>query len=403
MGSMITLGLGHLDIEWGKNEFFRNHSKLFLETDKAPATYYYAEGQTEIKPAYVRKLGSVIKRLDLLGYTVDGCGRHYQNCIESTPDYYPTPETSFETFKKALALVEVNQVAVPGEDAGDYDLGEYASRAILNDPEFAKTGIQLQSLSLDEGTFFENLDPYVTLRLLGENPKNLNEDVVWRFIDVVEGGWVEESELYEGLEDSDRYLVVTEGSSDSSILQRSLPLLEPDVADFFSFVDMSHDYPFTGTGSLVNFCTGLSTIRIQNKILVIVDNDTAGLGAYKGIAALPLPANMRVVALPRLPEFANFRTMGPAGEGIEDVNGRAVAIECFLDLRFGPKESPAIRWTSYDPVAGQYQGELIRKKDYTLAFFEHCGKDVNYDLSRLRLLWSYLLKSCVPDSPSTQA
>jgi len=395
MGSMITLGLGHLEIDWGKNDIFRNHSKLFLRTDIASATYYYAEGQTEIKPAYVRKLGSVIKRLDLLGYTVDGCDRRYRHWIESTPACDATPEISFETFKKVLAAVDVNQVALPEEDAGDFDLGEFVSQAILNDPEFTKTCKQLETLSRDEGTFFETLDPYVILRLLGENPKNLNEDVVWQFIDVVEGGWVEESELYEGLEDSDRYLVVTEGSSDSSILQRSLPLLEPDVADFFSFVDMSHDYPFTGTGSLVNFCKGLSTIRIQNKILVIVDNDTAGLGAYKGIAALPLPANMRVVALPRLPEFANFRTMGPAGEGIEDVNGRAVAIECFLDFRFGPKESPAIRWTSYDPVAGQYQGELIRKKDYTLAFFEHCGKDVNYDLSRLRLLWSYLLKSCV--------
>ena len=395
MGSMITLGLGHLDIEWGKNEFFRNHSKLFLETDKAPATYYYAEGQTEIKPAYVRKLGSVIKRLDLLGYTVDGCGRHYQNCIESTPDYYPTPETSFETFKKALALVEVNQVAVPGEDAGDFDLGEYASRAIFNNPEFAKTGIQLQSLSLDEGTFFENLDPYVTLRLLGENPKNLNEDLVWRFSDVVEGGWVEESELFEGLASVDRYLIVTEGSSDSSILQHSLQLLEPDVADFFSFVDMSHNYPFTGTGNLVNFCKGLSTIGIQNKILVIVDNDTAGRDAFQRIMALPLPSNMRAAVLPRLSEFTSFRTMGPTGEALEDVNGRAVAIECFLDLHFGREEPPAIRWTSYDPAAGQYQGELIQKKDYTLAFFEHCGKDASYDLSKLKLLWSYLLKSCV--------
>jgi len=36
MGSMIELGLGHLEIDWGKNEFFRNHSKLFLETDIAP-------------------------------------------------------------------------------------------------------------------------------------------------------------------------------------------------------------------------------------------------------------------------------------------------------------------------------------------------------------------------------
>jgi len=394
MGSMITLGLGHLEIDWGKNDFFNNHSKLFLRSDIASATYYYAEGQTETKPAYVRKLGSVIKRLDLLGYTVDGCGCDYRHCMESTPEHDATREISFETFKKVLASLDVNQASVP-EDAEGFDLGESASRAVLNDPEFTITCTQLESLLLDEDTFLENLDPYVTLRLLGENPKNLNEDVIWRFSEVVEGGWVEESELYEGLKDSDKYLIVTEGSSDSSVLQHSLPLLEPDVADFFSFVDMSHNYPFTGTGNLVNFCKGLSTIRIQNKILVIVDNDTAGREAYQRIMALPLPANMRVVVLPSLPEFTSFRTMGPTGEAFEDVNGRAVAIECFLDLHFGPKESPAIRWTSYDPAAGQYQGELIQKKDYTVAFFEHCGKDASYDLTKLKLLWSYLLKSCV--------
>ncbi|MFA4932186.1 MAG: HEPN/Toprim-associated domain-containing protein [Caldisericia bacterium] len=394
MGSEITLGIGRLEIDWGKNEFFNNHSKLFLKTDVAPATYYYAEGHTETQPAYVRKLGSVIRRLDLLGYTITECGRDYRHCIESTPEGDAAPEMTFETFMRVLASVDVNRVAVSG-DAETFDLREFASRVVLGDAEDVMTCTQLESLMFDEDTFFQHLAPYVILRLLGENPKNLNEDVIWRFSDVVEGSWVEESELYEGLEDSDRYLVVTEGSSDSSILERSLPLLEPDVADFFSFVDMSHNYPFTGTGSLANFCKGLSTIRIQNKILVVVDNDTAGLSAGKLIAALPLPASMRVVALPSISEFANFRTIGPTGEALEDVNGRAVAIECFLDLRYGPQVSPAIRWTSYDSAAGQYQGELIQKKDYTLAFFEHCGKDAGYDLTKLKLLWSYLLKSCV--------
>ena len=45
--------------------------------------------------------------------------------------------------------------------------------------------------------FFENLDPYIVLRLLGENESNLDRDVVWRFQDVLDGGWMDEAELYD--------------------------------------------------------------------------------------------------------------------------------------------------------------------------------------------------------------
>ncbi len=35
MGSMITLRLGRLEVDWGKNSFFRNHSPLFGKADLA--------------------------------------------------------------------------------------------------------------------------------------------------------------------------------------------------------------------------------------------------------------------------------------------------------------------------------------------------------------------------------
>ena len=63
---------------------------------------------------------------------------------------------------------------------------------------------QLKGYSRTEATFLENLDSYIVLRLLAENERNLGEEVVWRYGDVVEGGWVNEDEIYEGLSDSDR-------------------------------------------------------------------------------------------------------------------------------------------------------------------------------------------------------
>ena len=64
-------------------------------------------------------------------------------------------------------------------------------------------------------------------------------------------------EFVRPLPQSDRFLIVTEGSSDGKILFHAIRLLRPEIADFFYFVDMEKGYPFTGTGNLLNFCRGL--------------------------------------------------------------------------------------------------------------------------------------------------
>ena len=398
MGSIITLGLERLEIDWGKNWNFTDHSKLFLPTDIAPALYHYVEADTgepvtETKPAYVRPLRSVIRRLELLGYSLADCRRIYAETMASVPDYYPPPALSFDLFARAVAAADPTRMRLSDPDE-DWNLGEYVAKNILVDPEFTKTADELRAMTESDGTFFENLDPYVTLRLLGENSENLDRLVIWRFEDVVEGGYVDESDVYHGLEDADRYLVVTEGSSDSSILRESLPYVAPDVADFFSFADMTENYPFTGTGNLVRFCQGLAQIRIQNRIVVVLDNDTAGRSAFERIRRLPLPPTMRVMLLPSLPDLSRVRTIGPGGEAIDDANGRAVAIEAFLDLGFERTEEPTIRWTSYDRQVDAYQGELVDKDRYVQTFMRSLGKEQNYDVSKLDCLWTNILACC---------
>jgi hypothetical protein len=52
MGSIITLGVGRLEIDWGKNSYFRNHSRLFFRDDVKPEIYDYAEKMQEVQPAF---------------------------------------------------------------------------------------------------------------------------------------------------------------------------------------------------------------------------------------------------------------------------------------------------------------------------------------------------------------
>jgi len=403
MGSIISLGVGRLEVDWGKNSSFRNHSSLFLPSDTKEAVYYYADNVRETRPAYVRGLESVKHRLELLGYTLEGCRAHFGD--EATSSEWGSPPVSFDDLANVLRHVDVARQGLPGDPEDDYDPGEYALETILRDPQFLKT-LGASTRQWDkwvQGLFFENLDPYVILRLLAENPANLTKPVIWRHMDVVEGGWIAEGDLFEHLDDGQRFLLVTEGSSDSHILQRSFEILKPDIADFFYFVDMSENYPFTGTGNIVRFCQGLAKIRIQNRVVVVLDNDAAGNAALSRLQALGLPRNMKATVLPSLASFDAFPTVGPSGSGIEPVNGKAVSVEMFLDLSYQADDPAMVRWTSLDGSSGTYQGELIDKERYSNLFLNKGWRDRRYDKSKLEVLLSHIVtvacslaESCQP-------
>lgn len=46
MGSMIHLSVGRLEIDWGKNSGFCNHSPLFQIRDLAQVPYYYVDPES---------------------------------------------------------------------------------------------------------------------------------------------------------------------------------------------------------------------------------------------------------------------------------------------------------------------------------------------------------------------
>ena len=398
MGSMITLGVGRLEIDWGKNNSFISHSKLFLPGDLKNATYYYAGNHRERQPAYRRTLLSVRRRLALLGYTMERCREIFDANISYSERFGDGHTISWSDFTTALTSVDLDRADAFYKEGEGYDPGEYAEECILSNPSFENLLPSTWSQRRGIGLFLENVHPYVTLCVLANSPRNSKRYVVWRHADIVDGGWVEEEELKPALSPEDKYLVVTEGSSDSAILQKSLYLLFPDVADFFSFIDMSEHYPFTGTGNLVNFCKGLAKIGIQNKVLVVVDNDTAGMDALNRMKDVDLPPSMKMTALPNMKHLKRFRTIGPNGPSYEDINGRAASIELYLDLRHGVPKQPAVRWTSYSSRVGTYQGELVEKEKYTETFLKLRGAAKGYEYAHLREVWRALFKTCTGES-----
>jgi hypothetical protein len=105
---------------------------------------------------------------------------------------------------------------------------------------------------------------------------------------------------------------------------------------------------------------------------------------------------MRILSLPDLPSFKTFPTVGPDGEGASDINGRAAAIECYLDL----DKKARVRWTGYNQAIGTYQGELDGKTRYMRTFLQQRQRENGYDYSRLEQVLNILVAGAVSISES---
>lgn len=407
MGSIISLGIKKFEVDWGKNFSFNNHSKLYTKKDfESTAEYYYVSDDDKLvveeKIGACSKLRNVKERLDLLGYNMYNLKNMYE---ESLKDYiYYNGDDCVLSYEDLyefiisldLKKIDITKVIIHSEYYYDdgFDMGEYFTQCILKDKEINNRLMtiikKVSSPDFIIGQFFECIDPYVILRILAENEKNLDYDVEWRYADVVEGGWIRKKDLYEGIDNSDKITIVTEGSTDSFILNKTISELYPNISDFFTFIDMRENYPFTGVGNLCNFCQGLDKINVINNIMVIFDNDTAGLISFEKAKKNCKSKNICITHLPDMNEFKRIKAYGPNGEIYCDINGKAVAIECFLDFK-SVDFIPSIRWSTFYENVNKYQGSLINKDAYTKIFKKSNLCDGSYDIKKLKFLINHLI------------
>lgn len=409
MGSMINLSVGRLEIDWGKNDGFFDHSPLFQPSDLAQVPYYYVdwnhphnkeEGEYErhidtvFKDGLSKPLDQVIERINLLGYTMNYARREFEHVAQLTE--FDSQKFSFEQLAQALATVDVRYISADYGDGGDrgrffrrYIFDRLGLAKIVNDPPYVR---------FQAGEAMDNLSAYTILQLLAQNPSVRGLLVSWHFADIEDGGWARRDQLIRSLDPQNRFLIVTEGSSDASIIKHALSLLKPHIADFFDFVDMNEGYPFTGTGSLYNFTKGLISISVQNNVVIVYDNDAEGVFNFNRTVKLNVPDNMRILKLPDRPEFQNFNTIGPSGKHRADINGRAAAIECYLDV--GP--TAVVRWNNYHKELGVYHGKLVNKRKAMEVFQAQSDGSGNYDFSKIAAVLDMIVSACTVIRESAQ-
>ena len=123
----------------------------------------------------------------------------------------------------------------------------------------------------------------------------------------------------------------------------------------------------------MKFAEGLLRIDIQNQVLFLLDNDAEGVDAYRKLQHLNLSSNMRSMLLPDMEEFRNFLARGPEGVSACDINGRAAAIECYLDLNLSGYAPAQVLWSNYKKEIDAWQGALEHKESYMRHFLEQTG------------------------------
>ena len=385
MGSYTSLDIGEIELALARN-LLGDYGWLFKKSEKTKEKYFYIDNDdhpiVEERNAFSTQLENLRLKLELAGYSP-----LHSKFVFLDRQYEPLPVKVSQRIVSLLKNVEISKVRMnldhtqpssftPRYDFGLDELNYLLSKHRIDDP-------------------ISHIGEYSALRLFIENPKNHQEKVIWRYADVVDGGWISEEEIEQQVEQIlPRYLIITEGSSDSFIIEKAIQILYPEVKSFFTFIDMTENYPFTGTGNLYKFCQGLSKLRLENRTLVIYDNDTEGVNKFNATLNLNLSENIAVMRLPNLPEDVHFETIGPNGESHENVNNRAVSIEMFLDLRYKTNQEPRVRWLSYDRVSQSYQRAVEYKEKYVRIFGGIKTKRAKFDFSKLDGLLKAIFEMC---------
>jgi hypothetical protein len=166
-----------------------------------------------------------------------------------------------------------------------------------------------------------------------------------------------------------KILILTEGASDSQILQGAMRVAFPHLVDYFAWPD-PHLCPGAGAQGVVDTVKGLLSGGVTSRIVALCDNDTEGVRAVLAIKRLKLPSHVIALTYPNIDSARAWPCQGPNKIELADINGRG----CSLELYFGTNvlgighERKLVHWRKNGV---DWQGVISEKQKLQKAFLEN--------------------------------
>lgn len=298
---------------------------------------------------------------------------------------------------------EIRRLREYVDDPDDrYDLRDHCTKE-LEKYESIKSGkIPFNEISykLLEELDFYNEAAQIWMAVQHKDVKDTDVAVI-NLDDLIEGGWLNEeleNEDTNFLLTADSFVtetpvLITEGVTDKRVLEKSLSVIYPELTSNVKFLDMNFK-PENGVASIVKMVRSFAAAGINNRILVLLDNDSA---AAEAMLNLPkqLPANIKVIQYPDIDLLREYPTLGPQGDARVDVNGLAGSIEMYMGEDILTDTSGGlepVQWGGYMSRIGKYQGSLVNKGAVQKRFEGKNTEDIG-SWDDLKYLWDFIINN----------
>jgi hypothetical protein len=367
VGSWANLNVGGQEVFHWKSQVDPTFLFLFTRDDLSYTPLEDPDDDPYASPTLVvRSTASVLRdRLDALGISAGDLAGCLQHAIDEKMELLQ---------EVAFGPAHAAEVASALENVRDLTFEEWVERvriALATHVPFEQSYGDYNKLApLME--LWEDFDPRWLLRALLEACEP-DDEIVLDLTDLELGGYLEAYDFDPqtaatvmfslALLNGAPAVVITEGTNDAEFLQAAIEIRRPHLTQFIRF----YDFGFVAGGASValNTLKSFAAAGVNNRVIVLLDNDTAAREALRGLRTFQLPGHYAVAHYPVIDLATCYPSIGPTGPHIGDVNGLAGSIELYLgaDVLVDPATSnlrPVV-WGSRIAALDAYQGEVEGK------------------------------------------
>lgn len=372
MGGYCYLSIGNLNFLTSKNSF-GGLLMPFSPNDLSIKTTKDDDGETYTKRFFSLPVSKMIQILDSQGHTLNAAARDFsieksgdleyaKYCTEN--DFLPSPtygEISRKfTFKSWCLAVKTYAVRFSKSKHFIQDVLKKEQRKQLS---FTRKRV-IDSMLYNTGFWgisHENVDVWNVLRVvLDAFPET--QTISLDYTDLYESGYCDEVPSAEDYQVA-KTIILTEGKFDAEVLSEAITLLYPHMRKFYSFINFD-EYRVQGSANfLTHYFKAFIASGIQNRVIALYDNDSAGLAEVTMLKGIACPDNYRVMHLPDIELAQSYPALGPNGLEYMDINGKAVSIELYLgrDILTEDAKLIPVQWKGLIEKTQTYQGEITKK------------------------------------------